>query len=125
MKLDLPALNDYFNKNNITIAMITTQLGRMFVESMRNHSLRMLTVGGETLVPIEPPKGYTLYNGYGPTECTMAVANFTVDKLYDRVPIGSATSNTALYVADKQNRLAPVGVAGELCIDGRQVGKGY
>jgi non-ribosomal peptide synthetase component F/aryl carrier-like protein len=55
----------------------------------------------------------------------MAVSNFTVDKLYDRVPIGKATSNTALYVVDKQNRLAPVGVAGELCIAGRQVGKGY
>jgi len=125
MKLDLPGLNDYFNENGITHAMMTTQLGRQFVETMPNNSLKFLLVGGETLVPVTPPQKYHLHNGYGPTECTLAVSFFHVDKLYDRVPIGKATFNTSLYIVDKYNRLAPVGVSGELCISGWQVGQGY
>ncbi|MDR2578930.1 MAG: amino acid adenylation domain-containing protein [Chitinispirillales bacterium] len=125
MRLDLPGLRDYFDKNNISIAFITTQLGRQFAETMSCRGLRALSVGGETLVPIAPPKNYTLYNEYGPTECTVFITIFNVDKLYDRVPIGRALNNTALYVVDKNNRLAPVGAAGELCVAGRQVGKGY
>ena len=49
----------------------------------------------------------------------------SVDKLYDRVPIGKATYNTALYVVDGRGRLAPVGVPGELYISGIQVADGY
>ncbi|MEG0785297.1 MAG: AMP-binding protein, partial [Christensenella sp.] len=62
---------------------------------------------------------------YGPTECTVLVTRFCVDKLYDRVPIGAAIDNTRLYVLDRHDRLAPVGVAGELCIAGRGVARGY
>ena len=126
MRLDLPALRDYFNDNGISVAFITTQLGRQFAESMSSSSLRVLSVGGETLVPVAPPKGYSFNNVYGPTECTVLITEFHVDKLYDRVPIGRALDNTALYVVDKHTRLAPVGTSGELCVAGRQVSmKGY
>lgn len=125
MRLDLPALNAYFNANNVTVAFMTTQLGRQFAESMDNKSLRTLSVGGETLVPLEPPTSFSLYNAYGPTECTVFATLFHVDRLYDRVPLGKPLLNNAIYIVDKHGRLAPVGAAGELCIAGRQVAKGY
>ncbi|MEG2575455.1 MAG: amino acid adenylation domain-containing protein, partial [Christensenella sp.] len=125
MRLDIEGINEYIEKNNITVAFFTTQLGRQFAECMENKSLRALSVGGEALVPIEPPKDFLLSNLYGPTECTVLVTRFCVDKLYDRVPIGAAIDNTRLYVLDRHDRLAPVGVAGELCIAGRGVAKGY
>lgn len=125
MRLDLPGLRNYFEQNHVNIAFFTTQLGRQFGESMTSRGLRALSVGGESLVPLNPPKDYSFYNVYGPTECTVMITAFHVDKLYDRIPIGRALDNVALYVVDKQNRLAPVGVAGELCAAGRQVGKGY
>ncbi|MDR2856015.1 MAG: amino acid adenylation domain-containing protein, partial [Methanomicrobiales archaeon] len=125
MRLDLPGLCDYFSKNKISVAFLTTQLGRQFAESMKIQGLRSLSIGGESLVPIASPKSYTLYNVYGPSECTVLSTAFPIDNLYDRVPIGRALNNTSLYVVDKQNRLAPVGVPGELCIAGRQVAKGY
>ncbi|MCL2695216.1 MAG: amino acid adenylation domain-containing protein, partial [Clostridiales bacterium] len=126
LRLDLPGLNAYFDENGVRISCMTTQLGRQFAESMPNHSLRALSVGGEALVPFEPPKTFDFYNLYGPTECTVFVTYFRVDKRdYDRIPIGRAVGNTALYVVDKSGRLAPVGVAGELCAAGRQVAKGY
>ncbi|MEG1990748.1 MAG: non-ribosomal peptide synthetase, partial [Christensenella sp.] len=125
MRLDIEGINEYIEKNNITVAFFTTQLGRQFAECMENKSLRALSVGGEALVPIEPPKDFLLSNLYGPTECTVLVTRFCVDKLYDRVPIGAAIDNTRLYVLDRHDRLAPVGVAGELCIAGRGVARGY
>ncbi len=125
MRLDLPELNRYFNANNITTGFMTTQLGRQFAESMDNHSLRMLITGGETLVPVEPPKNFILINGYGPTECTIFATQMPVDRLYDRVPLGKPNPGCAVYIVDKRGRLAPVGTAGELCIAGRQVAPGY
>ncbi|MBE5782599.1 MAG: amino acid adenylation domain-containing protein [Clostridiales bacterium] len=124
MRLDLPGIRDYFEENQITVAFLTTQLGRQFAESMRVSSLRALSVGGEALVPLNPPP-FDLFNLYGPTECTVACTRQRVDRLYDRVPIGKPTPNTALYVVDSRDRLAPVGVAGELCISGGQVAAGY
>jgi amino acid adenylation domain-containing protein len=125
MRLDLMGLNEYYNANNITNVFMTTQLGRQFVELMENSSLKHLTVGGETLVPIEPPKNYCLHNGYGPTECTIFTTIFPVDKLYSRIPIGKPLDNTQLYIVDKNGELTPVGVAGELLVAGWQVGEKY
>ena len=125
MRLDLPALNDYFNKSGVSVAFMTTQLGRQFAQDMKNTSLRALSVGGESLVPFEPPKGYALYNAYGPTECTIFTTTFNVDRLYERVPLGVPLDNTDIYIVDKGGRLAPIGAAGELCIAGRQVAMGY
>ncbi|MBQ8015549.1 MAG: amino acid adenylation domain-containing protein [Clostridia bacterium] len=124
MRLDLPALRDYFEENGITVQFMTTQLGRQFAESMNVSTLRSLSVGGEALVPLNPPK-FKLTNLYGPTECTVACTSYQVDKLYDRIPIGFPSYNTALFVADTRGRLAPVGVAGELYISGLQVANGY
>ena len=124
MRLDLPGIRDYFEENNITVAFMTTQLGRQFAESMHVSTLRALSVGGEALAPLAPPT-FALFNLYGPTECAIACTRQQVEKLYDRVPIGKATYNTALYVADSHGRLAPVGVAGELYISGAQVADGY
>lgn len=124
MRLDLPGIRDYFDENGITIAFLTTQLGRQFAEGMKSKTLRALSVGGEALVPLDPPE-FELYNLYGPTECTIFSNRFRVDRLYDRIPIGRAIANTALYVVDGRGRLAPIGTAGELCIAGRSVAGGY
>ena len=124
-RLELNALNDYLERNGITQGMMTTQVGRQFVEMTDNKTLRKLVVGGEKLVPIEPPKNYTLINGYGPTECTMVITMFNVDKLYYRVPIGKSLEITHLFVFDKKMRPLPYGVPGYLYCSGHQVGRGY
>ncbi|ACC98548.1 Non-ribosomal peptide synthetase [Elusimicrobium minutum Pei191] len=125
LKLDLTRLNDYFEKNSVTSVFMTTQMGRKFAETISNNSLKYLMVGGEALVPLEPPKGYLLYNGYGPTECTACASMFIVDKLYERIPLGKPVPNSAIFMLDKYNNIAPVGVVGELCIAGPQLAKGY
>lgn len=124
-RADLHALNDYFEKEHITRLIMTTQLGRQFATGIKNHSLRQLLVGGETLTPLTPPADYVLYNAYGPTECTVYVSFFKVDKLYPRIPLGKPIYNADIYMVDKSGRLCPPGTYGELCIAGPQVAKGY
>ena len=125
IRLDLVALNGYFEKQGITHSFMTTQVGRQFAAGMENHSLQALTVGGERLVPVEVPDNYPLYNAYGPTECTIFTTVYRIDRLYHRVPIGKALDNLKLYVVDKEGRRLPPCMPGELWIAGHQVGRGY
>jgi amino acid adenylation domain-containing protein/non-ribosomal peptide synthase protein (TIGR01720 family) len=67
-----------------------------------------------------------LVNGYGPVE-SMIVATcheITTDDL-TTVAIGRPIANTRVYVVDKQLTPVPVGVAGELCIAGDGLARGY
>ena len=88
-------------------------------------SLRYLSVGGEKLVPCEPPKDYKFINAYGPTEATIFTTVFEVDKYYPNVPIGKALDNVKLYITDKLGHMLPPGACGELMITGWQVSRGY
>ena len=125
MRLSLLDIEAYFEKEGVTHSFMTTQVGRQFAEMYRGKSLKYLSVGGERLVPIAPPEGYQLINGYGPTECTIFSTLKPVDRLYHRVPIGGPLTNYKLYVIDHLGRRVPAGAAGELCISGRGVGRGY
>ena len=124
MRLDLVKLGEYFNDNGVTHAMLTTQVGRQFVEMIETKSLRYLLVGGEKLVPVDPPK-YTLINGYGPTEGTVYCTAYPVKEKSYRVPIGKANDDYKTYVLDKSGKRLPTLCQGELYISGPQVARGY
>ncbi|MCY7420442.1 MAG: amino acid adenylation domain-containing protein [Chitinophagaceae bacterium] len=65
-----------------------------------------------------------LYNEYGPTEATVwsTVAEIEPGK---NITIGRPIDTTRLYILNSNLHLVPEGVAGELCIGGPQVAKGY
>ena len=125
IRLNLPDLNNYFNENGITHSFITTQVGYQFATNVDNHSLRCFSVGGEKLSALQPPKNYKMYNGYGPTECTIFTTTYLLKEYEQDIPIGKPTDNTRLYIVDKQLNRLPPGAAGELWVSGPQVGRGY
>lgn len=125
IRLDLLALNDYFERNQITHAFMTTQVGRQFAMAIENRSLKYLLTGGEKLVPLDPPRGYKLCNAYGPTECTIITTVFEVDRYYEDIPIGKPLENLKLYITDDRGHRLPAGASGELLVAGRQVSRGY
>ena len=126
IRLNLAAIQTCFEENGITHSFMTTQVGRQFASFYSGNTLKHLSVGGETLAPVElQDKSFAFHNGYGPTECTIFTTVFRVDRLYRRVPIGRPLSNVRLYVVDGQGRLLPPGVPGELWVSGRQVGREY
>ena len=125
LRLDLIALNDYFEQNAITHSFMTTQVGYQFATSIENHSLIQLSTGGEKLASLIPPKGFRFYNVYGPTECTIFTTTYLVERKMKEIPIGTPLNNLRLYIVDPQGHRLPVGAAGELWVSGPQVGRGY
>ncbi|MBZ9779961.1 non-ribosomal peptide synthase/polyketide synthase [Pseudomonas sp. REP124] len=73
--------------------------------------------------------GIALMNAYGPAECADDVAFQPIFEAPDadvsHMPIGQPTANNRLYVLDEALRPVPVGVAGEICVGGVGVGRGY
>jgi len=65
-----------------------------------------------------------IYNVYGPTETTVwsGLKYLNPDR---EITIGKPIKNTYIYIVDKDDNLLPVGAAGELCIGGAGVGRGY
>lgn len=125
IRLDFVALNDYFIKNKITTSFMTTQVGFQFATACESPYLKTLMVGGEKLASIEPPKGFKLFNAYGPTECCVYTNVYNVAKREDNIPIGKALPNIKLYVVDSSGHRLPAGAVGELWVAGRQVSRGY
>ena len=125
LRLDLISLNDYLEREHITHTFMTTQVGYQFAANIENRSLLHLSVAGEKLASITPPKGYQLHHGYGPTEATILITIYPVTKKDTDVPIGKPMDNVRLYVVDQQGHRLPVGAMGELWAAGPQVAKGY
>jgi len=103
-------------------------------ECARFSSVKHVFLSGEALTASLIQRFYELYdygsvklhNLYGPTECAVDVTYYDcVPKDTDPVPIGKPIYNTAMYVTDKYMNILPIGVKGELCIGGVNVGQGY
>ncbi|MCC5658371.1 amino acid adenylation domain-containing protein [Nostoc sp. XA010] len=67
----------------------------------------------------------SVWNMYGPTETTIWSAASRIETVNDTVPISCPIANTQLYILDQYNQLVPVGIAGELCIGGVGLARGY
>src|SRR5687767_14065100 len=63
-------------------------------------------------------------NLYGPTEDTTYSTVYCLDK-QGPILIGCPISNTRIYIVDKAGQLNPVGIAGEICISGAGLARGY
>lgn len=91
-------------------------------------TLKAIILGGEALPAdlCQELRTYTtarIFNIYGPAETTVWSTNKKMGE--DDITIGKPIANTQVYILDRHHQPLPVGVAGELCISGDGVGKGY
>jgi amino acid adenylation domain-containing protein len=109
-------------------------LGQLLPAANAPSQTACLVVGGEALYGEqlafwrEHAPGTIVANEYGPTETVVGCCVYAVpagDVNAGPVPIGRPIANTKLYVLDQQQRLAPLGVVGELYIGGDGVTRGY
>ncbi|MCP4137937.1 MAG: amino acid adenylation domain-containing protein, partial [bacterium] len=134
--LDVNNLCGIIRDKNISILLIPTALFNTVVE--KDHSIfntvNSVLVGGEKMSvshvkrALESTGKNTIYNGYGPTEATVAVTCYQVNALDEgtaAIPIGNPLPNFSLYILDEYNRLQPIGTPGELCISGDGLSRGY
>jgi amino acid adenylation domain-containing protein len=98
----------------------------------RCNGLRRVTIGGEAL-SVELQERYfarlgaELYNGYGPTEATIAAIFWACKRGDPRrvVPIGRPIANAQIYLLDSHLQPVPIGIPGELHIGGVGLARGY
>lgn len=92
-------------------------------------SLRILISGGDVLKPIDVNNlldQFEVYNTYGPTESTVCATYHRVQASdLTSIPIGKPIANRQAYILDAASQLLPQGVAGELCLSGKGLAKGY
>lgn len=68
------------------------------------------------------------YNLYGPTECTVDATYHAINAspaTHSQPTIGRPLPNYRIYILDKHDQLTPLGVAGEICIGGEGLARGY
>ncbi|WP_407432088.1 AMP-binding protein, partial [Methanobrevibacter sp.] len=125
IRLDITKLNEYFVKYGVTHTIITTQVSKLFVDNVKDTSLKNLSAVGEKLGSVNPPQNYTFLDVYGPTEATSSMTSINVIDKIDDSSVGYPDWNTKIYLLDDEQRRIPFGAVGELYISGYQVSKGY
>ncbi|MGZ0199996.1 amino acid adenylation domain-containing protein [Streptomyces sp. RM1] len=134
--LETEALAAAVEERGITTLFLTTSLFNHVARTVPGTLGRLRTVGfgGEAgdvttvreLLRSGAPE--RLVNMYGPTENTTFSAVHVVSALGERVasvPIGRPVHASTAYVVDAGLRLVPRGVAGELCVGGAGMARGY
>ncbi|MGK5533235.1 amino acid adenylation domain-containing protein [Streptomyces sp. URMC 129] len=116
------------DSSGATMMQATPSTWRMLLDAgwTGRPGLRALA-GGEALPPGLARRllalGLELWNMYGPTETTIWSS---VARVGDGpVTLGEPIANTELYVLDRDGRLVPPGVPGELCVGGAGLARGY
>jgi amino acid adenylation domain-containing protein len=124
IKLDMAALNFFFETHDITITFLPTPVCEEFMEQ-ENHSLHSLLTGGDRLKRFIK-RNYQLFNNYGPTENTVVTTACRVNRSYANIPIGKPIQNNLIFILSPGYcHLQPIGVPGELCIGGDSLARGY
>ena len=127
-------LKDTISRYRITTMWLTSPLFNQVVQTDAGifAGLRNLVVGGDVLSPFHIGHvrrrfpGLHIINGYGPTENTTFSTTFEITKEYTAgIPIGGPIANSTAYILDKNGRLQPIGVPGELYVGGDGVARGY
>jgi len=123
VKMDMTALNRYFETHHVTIAFLPTQVAEQFMR-LQNHSLRVLLTGGDKLKALEPCR-YRLFNNYGPTENTVVTTSLELSGPCTPIPIGRPIANNRVYILNRYDSPVPRGRPGELFIGGDSLARGY
>ena len=129
LRLDPPALVDYFRRNGITVADLTpTYATQLLAAGLLDAGLGLLLIGGEAADEslwrvLAGRPDLTSVNYYGPTEVTVDATRASVTG--DRPLIGRPLRTVRGHVLDGELRPVPVGVPGELYLAGPQVARGY
>lgn len=125
-------LSKLITENEIEIIQTTPTKMKMYMQDKSDLAwlsyLKVIILGGEVFPEslYEELRHYTdaqVWNIYGPTEPTVWSS---VDEVTSPViTIGNPIANTQILILNEKGDLCPVGIAGELCIAGDGICRGY
>ncbi|MFG6200629.1 amino acid adenylation domain-containing protein [Nonomuraea sp. JJY05] len=133
--LDVHALRALVEGEDVDLAFLSTGFFHLLVDRAPEclDPIGTVVVAGERLSAGHARRTVArlgagrLVNAYGPTEGTIYATAHAVDHMdgVDSVPIGRPVDETEVYILLPGDVPAPIGIAGELCIGGRAVARGY
>jgi tyrocidine synthetase-3 len=132
--LDADRLGNFMIKNKISILHLIPGLFNQLAFQRLGifAGLTYFLVGGDLVQPQyinllrNTCKDIKILHMYGPTENTTFSTFHRVNQDYDTlIPIGKPIGNSFVYIVDKFDKLAPIGVPGELLLGGEGVARGY
>ncbi|HLZ86559.1 MAG TPA: amino acid adenylation domain-containing protein [Puia sp.] len=124
-------IKDWLMERRIEIAFLPTALAPYIIEnewSKKEHALRVINVAGDRLhYSSSKELPFKLYNLYGPTEDSIwtTFTEIQSSAVSTHYSIGKPIANKRIYILDKTHKPQPVGIAGELCISGDGLARGY
>jgi len=127
--LDQSYLSDLIIKHHVTALSTTPQILKLLNGHHENLDIKSYTCGGDVLRYEDIDKlvsNSTIYNSYGPTECTIATSfyKYELSDKYKTIPIGKPIPNMQIYIING-DILCGIGMPGELCVAGAGVARGY
>ncbi|RAP12538.1 hypothetical protein C2W58_03447 [Bacillus pumilus] len=134
--LNMNELSGAIEKEKVSILMITTALFHLLIDMKKDSlkNVRKVLFGGErasvphVMTALETVGEGKLVHMYGPSESTIFTTYYPVNHIEEQalsIPIGKPVNQTAVYIVDEFGQLQPPGVAGELCVAGDGLVKGY
>ena len=133
---NLKTLGEVIKHYQVTTLWLTASLFNTVIDDAPEilRPIRQLLIGGEALSVTHVRQAHEqlpdtqIINGYGPTENTTFTCCHTIPKVLDEsrsIPIGTAITNTQVYLLDRYLNPVPVGVVGELYTGGEGLARGY
>jgi amino acid adenylation domain-containing protein len=129
--LDIHLLSGFIKRNNVTVIDCSPLLLNELNKIKLTGSVRTLISGGDVLKEAYVDHFLragraSVYNTYGPTETTVCVTYYRCSAHEEPdIFIGKPISNYKVFILDENDKLVPLGVAGELCVAGVGLARGY
>lgn len=122
-----------FKEDKVNIVKLTPAHLTLINELELNlYNIKTLILGGEALKVFDVKKicnnnKLNIFNEYGPTEATVGCMIYKYDNIDNNslVSIGKPAANTFIFILDKNKRLRPLGIEGEMYIQGECLSLGY
>lgn len=120
----------YMNEKEVSIATLPPGYLSVLDKPEWPHLHTLITAGEPAhLSDVNFYRKFKRYiNGYGPTEASVCASWFLADPYTEysgTLPIGKTVPGSSLYILNEQLELLPPGFAGELCISGPNLARGY
>ncbi|WP_180984584.1 non-ribosomal peptide synthase/polyketide synthase [Paenibacillus sp. F4] len=128
--LNYTQFEQYMADHKITVAALPPTYA-VYLNPERMPDLRILFTAGSasSMELVTKWKDQVAYfNGYGPTENSVATSIWPVSEhpgAIDTISIGRPVPNHRVYMIDALGHLLPAGIAGELCVSGPGLARGY
>ncbi len=132
-KVDLEALKKIITLNKVTHFVAVPAFYNILVEEIADYlkDVKKINVAGEHFPDELVRKHFRklphvrIVNEYGPTENSVNSTAYECKPGLQKALIGKPIHNVAVYILDRNLRLTPIGVVGEICLTGSSLARGY